>query len=455
MEHLNRNLTEGNVARQLFSLTWPMLFGMLGMVIFNLVDTYFLGKLGVGPLAAIGFTFPVIMFLNGISQGVGIGTSSLISRNVITADRKKMKTMASSALLLGLLLVVLFVAVGISTIRPLFTLLGAKGIVLEYIYDYMSVWYLGVPFVVLPMVGNNIVRATGDTFTPGMLMVASAVINTVLDPLLIFGYGPFPELGIKGAALATVIARSVSMVIILIVLIKREKIITIHPGSLKKVFEVWRKVFYIAGPATLGLLITPLSLAVITKIVSSFGAEAVAAFGVASRVEMFALMVISALGSVMIIFIGQNLSRNAFPRIFQALRYASRFSLMWGGLVLLLLLFFGQFIASVFTKDAQVIATARQYFYIIGASYGFQGLVMLSTAAYNGLNKPYPSTIFIAIRTLGIFVPLAWLGSELLGLQGVMWAGCIANVTVGIASYNFLCKTVRKVRESHVKNQNK
>jgi len=448
MEHLNRNLTEGNVAGQLFSLTWPMLFGMMGMVIFNLVDTYFLGKLGVEPLAAIGFTFPVIMFLNGIAQGVGIGTSSLISRNVITADRKRMKTMASSALLLGLLLVLLFVAAGISTIRPLFAMLGAGGDVLDYIYDYMSVWYLGVPFVVLPMVGNNIVRATGDTFTPGMIMVASAVINTILDPLLIFGYGPFPELGIRGAALATVIARSVSMVIILIILIKREKIITIHLESVKKIFEVWRKVFYIAGPATLGLLITPLSLAVITKIVSSFGAEAVAAFGVASRVEMFALMVISALGSVMIIFIGQNISRNAFPRIFQSLRYASRFSLLWGGLVLLLLLFFGQFIASVFTKDAQVIDIARQYFYIIGASYGFQGLVMLSTAAYNGLNKPYPSIIFIAIRTLGIFVPLAWLGSETLGLQGVMWAGCIANVTVGIASYSFLCKTVRRIRDA-------
>jgi Na+-driven multidrug efflux pump len=284
-----------------------------------------------------------------------------------------------------------------------------------------------------------------------MIMVASAVINTILDPLLIFGYGPFPELGIRGAALATVIARSVSMVIILIILIKREKIVTIHLESVKNIFKVWGKIFYIAGPATLGLLITPLSLAVITKIVSSFGAEAVAAFGVASRVEMFALMVISALGSVMIIFIGQNTSRNAFPRIFQSLRYASRFSLMWGGLVLLLLLFFGQFIASVFTKDVQVIAIARQYFYIIGASYGFQGLVMLSTASYNGLNKPYPSIVFIAIRTLGLFVPLAWLGSELLGLQGVMWAGCIANVTVGFASYNFLCRTVRKVRDAREK----
>jgi len=346
------------------------------------------------------------------------------------------------------LLVVLFVALGISTIRPLFTLLGAEGDVLDYIHDYMSVWYLGVPFVVLPMVGNNIVRATGDTFTPGMIMLTSAVINTILDPLLIFGYGPFPQMGVKGAALATVIGRSVSMVIILIILIKREKIITLHPGSLKKIAGVWKKVFYIAGPATLGLLITPLSLAVITRIVSSYGKEAVAAFGVASRVEMFALMVISALGSVMIIFMGQNISRNQFSRILKALSYASRFSVSWGGLVFVLLLLLAVPIASVFTNDQQVISIARQYFLIIGASYGFQGLVMLSTAAYNGINKPYPSVFFITIRTMGLFVPLALLGSALIGLNGVMWAGFTANILVGIASYTFLRRMVGKIRDS-------
>ncbi|MDD3101473.1 MAG: MATE family efflux transporter [Bacteroidales bacterium] len=448
MGHLNRDLTGGNIGKQLISLTWPMLFGMLGMVIFNLVDTYFLGKMGVKPLAAIGFVFPVIMFLNGISQGIGIGTSSLISRNVIAAGKEQVRTMATSALILGVLVVIVFAAAGLLTIRPLFTFLGAGEDILEYIYDYMSVWYLGLPFVVLPMVGNNIVRATGDTFTPGMIMLTSAVINTILDPLLIFGYGPFPQMGVKGAALATVIGRSVSMVIILIILIKREKIITLHPGSLKKIAGVWKKVFYIAGPATLGLLITPLSLAVITRIVSSYGKEAVAAFGVASRVEMFALMVISALGSVMIIFMGQNISRNQFSRILKALSYASRFSVSWGGLVFVLLLLLAVPIASVFTNDQQVISIARQYFLIIGASYGFQGLVMLSTAAYNGINKPYPSVFFITIRTMGLFVPLALLGSALIGLNGVMWAGFTANILVGIASYTFLRRMVGKIRDS-------
>ena len=448
MKHLNRNLTSGRIGKQLVSLTWPMLFGMMGMVIFNLTDTFFLGRLGVKPLAAISFTFPVIMFLNGIGQGIGIGTSSLVSRNIITAERDHVRTIASSALLLGLLAVVVFVVAGMLTIRPLFSLLGASGDILEYVHDYMSIWYVGVPFVVLPMVGNNVVRAAGDTFTPGMVMLTSAVINAVLDPLLIFGIGPFPEMGVKGAALATVIARSVSMVIILIILFKREKIITLRPGSFKMIAGVWKKVLFIAGPASLGLLITPLSLAVINRIVASYGKEAVAAFGVASRVEMFALMVISSLGSVLIIFIGQNYSRHQFPRIFRALDHAFRFSLLWGGAVYLLLLFFGNTISSVFTNDPQVIAIARQYFYIMGAGYGFQGLVMLSTSSYNGLNKPYPAVLFITVRTLGLFVPLAWAGSALLGLQGVMWAGLIANIFTGIAAYTNLRKVVGKLRDA-------
>jgi Na+-driven multidrug efflux pump len=114
----NKNLIEGNIIRQLYDLTWPMLLGMMGMVIFNLVDTYFVGKLGVQELAAMSFSFPVIMFLGSLSQGIGIGTSSLISRNIIHTERKEVKMMASRAILLGMIVVLLFVIVGLLTIRP-------------------------------------------------------------------------------------------------------------------------------------------------------------------------------------------------------------------------------------------------------------------------------------------------------------------------------------------------
>jgi putative MATE family efflux protein len=445
MKKRSKDLTEGPILKQLATLTVPMLFGMIGMVIFNLADTYFIGKLGVTQLAAISFTFPVIMFINSLSQGIGIGTSSLVSRNIHVTDRQTIKMMTGRTLLLGVLFVLVFVTAGVFTIKPLFTALGASDDIIGYINDYMLIWYLGVPFVIVPMIGNNIIRATGDTLIPGMLMLTSAAINIILDPLLIFGIGPFPEMGIKGAALATVIARSVSLVFILVILIKREKLLTYKLGKLKEIWATWKQVFYVAGPAALALLITPISIGLITRILAGFGKEAVAAFGVASRVEMFALMVVVSLGTVMIIFIGQNLSKHRFDRIFKALKYALGFSLIWGALVFVILLLFRQPIAAVFTKDVNVVAITASYFLIVGASYGFQGLVILSTASFNGLNKPYPSAFFSMLRMLVLYVPLAWIASRVFGLTGVFWAGLIANIIAGSAAFFFLYRMVCRI----------
>ncbi len=445
MTKRSRNLTEGDVKKHLMQLTWPMLLGLIGMVIFNLIDTFFVGKLGVQQLAAMSFSFPVVMFLNSLAMGVGIGTSSLISRNIIHADKSEVRAMSGRAIVLGLIVVLVFVTIGLLTIRPLFTALGAEDDVLQYVDDYMRIWYLGVPFVVIPMIGNNIVRATGDTFTPGMIMLFSALFNAILDPLMIFGYGPFPEMGIKGAAWATVITRSIGLVAILYILINRNKMMTFRLGGLKNTIATWRKVLYVAGPASLSMLITPISVGLITRILAGFGKEAVAAFGVASRVEMFALMVIAALGSVLIIFVGQNFSKQKFQRINEALKLSFKFSMIWGATVFVLLLFLGDSIATLFSTDAKVVEITIKYFYIIGGSYGFLGMLMLSTSSFNGINKPMPSTVFSMIRMLIIYVPLAWLGSVLFGISGVFWAGLLANIVVGIFAARYLFKTVRNV----------
>ena len=324
-----RNLIEGNIKKQLFKLALPMLFGMMGIVVFNLVDTYFLGKLGVKQLAAISFCFPVIMLINSLSMGIGVATSSLISRNIIANSHEEVKKMSSRSLLLGFIIIILFVIVGLLTIRPVFSLLGAEGVILEYINDYMEIWYFGIIFIIISMIGNNIIRATGNTFFPGMLMLSSAILNGILDPILIFGFAKIPAMGIKGAAIATVITRGISMILMLFVLIKKERLLTLYPGKIKDILITWKKVFYIAAPASLGMLITPISVGMITMILSGFGKEAVASFGVVSRIEMFALMIIASLGSVLIIFLGQNLSKNKFVRIFTALKYSLRFAIVW------------------------------------------------------------------------------------------------------------------------------
>ena len=446
MAKRNKNLTEGNIPKQILGLTWPMLLGMIGMVIFNLVDTYFVSKLGTQQLAAMSFSFPVIMVIGGLSQGVGVGTVSLISRNIIHKEHSEIKIMANRAILMGVIIVMVFVIVGLLFTRLMFSLMGAEGEVLNYVEEYMFIWFLGVPFVVIPMIGNNILRATGDTFTPSMIMIVFAVLNAILDPLFIFGIGPFPQMGIRGAALATVISRGIGLIITLFILIKREKLLSLRLGNIKGILSTWKQVLYIALPVSLIGLITPVSIGFITKIIAGFGKEAVAAFGVASRIEMFALMVIMALGSVLIIFVGQNISKQKFERINKGLNFSLKFSILYGAVIFLLLLFFGKFIASVFTSDSQVIEITKQYFIIIGASYAFQGLVLLSTSSFNGLNKPYPSATFSLIRMFVLYVPLAWIGSRFFGINGIFWAGFIANVISGVFSYKYLYVTVRRLK---------
>ena len=157
MQERNKILTEGPITSALAKLTWPMILGMLGMVIFNLTDTYFIGKIGVDELAAIGFTFPVIMLISSISMGMGIGTASLISRMIVSEKISTVRQYAAHALALSVVIVI-FVTIGQLTINPLFKLLGASPDILPLIKDYMVIWYWGMIFLVIPMVGNNIIK---------------------------------------------------------------------------------------------------------------------------------------------------------------------------------------------------------------------------------------------------------------------------------------------------------
>ena len=152
-------LTTGKVEHVIIKLTLPMILGNLGMVIFNLVDTYFIAKLGTQQLAALSFTFPVVLVVNSLALGLGVATSSLVSNAVGEGNHYKVKRLGTDSILLSLLLVILFVLFGLATIEPIFQMLGATSEIMPYIKEYMSIWYLGVIFVVVPMVGNSILRA--------------------------------------------------------------------------------------------------------------------------------------------------------------------------------------------------------------------------------------------------------------------------------------------------------
>ncbi len=210
--------------KTLLKLSGPMVLGMLGLIVFNLVDTYFVSMLGTNQLVALSFTFPVVLVVNSIALGIGQGTASVVSRAAGANDKRKLVRYATESLTLGVLVVLFFVILGLITIDPLFKAMGANETVMPYIRDYMKVWYLGMVFVVIPMVGNNSIRALGDTKTPSLVMLVAAVANSVLDPIFIFGWGgPVPAMGVRGAAIATVLSRCITFSVALYILIVREK----------------------------------------------------------------------------------------------------------------------------------------------------------------------------------------------------------------------------------------
>ena len=428
-------LVEGAVGKMLFRMAVPMVFGMLGIVVFNLADTFFVAQLGTPELAALSFTFPVVLVVGSIAMGLGVGVSAVISRAIGKGDHNRVQRLTTDSLVLALLIVVVAVILGIFTINPLFTQLGATPEIIALIRQYMTIWYLGAVFVIVPMVGNNAIRATGDTKTPGMIMVVAATINIILDPILIFGLGPFPMLGLKGAAIATVIARATTLIVALWVLIYRDKMVSFELPSYKTLLASWSPVLYIGLPAAGTKIIFPFAIGVVTRLLASYGPSAVAAFGVATRIEFFALIAVIALSTVVGPFVGQNWAANLYDRLELGMKYSTRFSMLWGVVLFVFLVVLARPLALLFSDDPGVVSTIVLYLWLVPISYGLQGVFQISTTALNVFHRPMHSAALTVVQMFVLYIPLTYIGSSLFGLKGIFAAIVAAYAFSGILSY--------------------
>ncbi len=444
-EPAHARLTVGPVGRQLASLTIPMVIGMVAMISYGLADTYFVGQLGTLPLAAMSFTFPVAFVMSGISLGIGTGTSSVLARLMGSGDRRAVQRITTHSIMLGALLGLGLLALGLSTIDPLFTALGATEDTLPLIHDYMQIYYLGGMFSVLPMIGNSAIRATGDAKMPAIIMSTSALFNITLDPIMIFGLFGFPRLELQGAAIATVLASMGTFVAAFVILYFREGLIRFRHVALKGLLDSWRKVLHVGVPAMANNLVVPLAVGVITALVAAYGPEAVAGFGVASRVESMALIVIYAMSAAIAPFVGQNAGAGRLDRVHRGVRLANLFCQAYGLSVAGLMALLAPSIVAAFDSNPEVMAAATRYLWIVPVTFGAFGVSMVSSSAFNALGKPLPSTALIFIKMFLIYIPLALVGSRVIGLMGIFGAYAIAHVVIGTAAFVWLRITLRQL----------
>ncbi|CAM3049704.1 MATE family efflux transporter [Pseudoalteromonas distincta] len=421
------------------TMTIPMIFGMITLMMFNIVDTFFISLLGTEPLAAVSFTFPVTFTVISLAIGLGIGTSAVIAKALGSNKIDEARFDASISLMVGVVLVIVLSSVGYLMIDPIFTLLGAGAQVLPLIHEYMNVWFIGSLFLVTPMIGNSVLRASGDTKTPSIVMGGAGLINAILDPILIFGFGPIPALGIQGAAIASVIAWAVAVIIILYILMFKKRLLSLKAGK-QTVVGAIRKILKIGLPAAGANMLTPVAMAVMTAIVAHHGPEAVAAFGVGSRIESIASILVLALSMTLPPFVSQNFGAGKLCRVKEAYTGTLKFVMVWQFAIYVLLIAFSGVISQLFGKEQAVIDIIKLFIYTIPLSYGLQGVIILSNSSFNALHKPMYALVLSVIRLFIFYVPFAYVGNEIAGLLGLFIGAALGNLFTAIVAYKWFMK---------------
>jgi len=431
----NHNLVEGSIQKSLIRMTTPMIIGMLMLFTFSLVDTWFISFLGTESLTAISFTFPVTFTVMSLAIGLGIGASAVVAKYVGRSEFEKAKEAATVINYISFLLATVIVAVCWFFMGDLFRLMGASEQLLVPIQQYMVIWFPGSILVVCIMTGNSVLRACGDTKTPSILMAAAGLINAILDPLLIFGVGPLPALGIQGAAWATVIAWSFGFSYLAYLLVIKLELVSKAFPSREVMSSSGREMLRIGIPAAGANMMTPIAMGIMTAIAAGFGDTTVAAFGVGARLEPIATLLVLAMSSSLPPLISQNYGAGRVDRIEEAYHLSTRFVIAWQMLVYVLLAIGASLIANIFSDDPDVIAGIKLFVWIMPLGYGLQGIIILSNSSLNALHRPL-SALYLSIARFFIFyVPLAYIGSLYFGLPGFFGGAVCGNFLMAIISW--------------------
>ncbi|MBW2980382.1 MATE family efflux transporter [Candidatus Woesearchaeota archaeon] len=428
---MRRDLTNGSVTKNILHMAWPMMVAFTLHVAFNIVDTIFVGRYSALALASISITFPVIFLIIALASGIGIGATSFIARLIGRKKINKAKEVAKHSLLLAFFMWVFFVAAGLLFAKPLFRYLGAEGDVLSMSLDYAYTIFIGSLFMFFAFISNSILRGEGDTKTPMKIMALATVVNVILDPFLIFGLWIFPRLGVFGAALATVIARSISALIVLVYLFKGNALLKLDFKLPKFDFGIIKEIFEVGIPASLSQSVMSLGMFFMMKVVSFFGPYAIAAYGLLGRLDSVAILPALGIGVAVITIVGQNVGARKFDRAESTTWKAGLLAAGFMELVGIIFFVVPEFWISIFNKHPDVVSYGASYLRIVSLTYAFIGLGIVVGAAFQGAGKGYPSLILTFVRLFVLSIPLALIFAFVmdLGIKGV-WMGVMVSIVL-------------------------
>lgn len=416
------DLLTGSITKNLIRLSLPVMIAMLLQTSFNVVDMVFVGMVSPEAIAAVSIVFPVMFFFIAIAMGIGVGITSFIARSVGEGDLIQSGKIASNGLAFGVLLAMALAMVGFFFSRSVFEILGAGSEIIDLVVGYSEILFVGFLFLFFGAFCGSIIRGTGDTKTPMKFMIIAIMFNIVLDPILIFGLGPLPALGIRGAALATVLSRSVVGVLAVRHFAKGRSIIKPVFKGFKFEFPLIKEILRVGVPSSITTMSSSISLMLFMKLVSAFGPNAIAGFGIGGRIESIAILPAFGMSGAILAIVGQNIGAKNLDRARTTIR---RGIVLIAGFMLIVCFFailFSNKIFYIFTDDLKVIAVCINFILYRAPFFVFMGIRMVVSAGFNGAGNPKVGLFTVLLGSFVIGLPLAIFLSRSIGLNGI-WIG--------------------------------
>ncbi|MFC2154024.1 MATE family efflux transporter [Candidatus Altiarchaeota archaeon] len=437
------NLLEGSIPRNLLMLAWPVMAGMFLQTSFNIVDTYFVGKIHPLALAGIGLSFPVMFVIFSLAAGLSIGGAALVAQNIGAKKYQRADDVAEHLLILSFIISIILSGIGIIYAEPIFKAIGADEQTLPFVLDYIIIVFSAMPFIMLSFSSLAIMRAEGDTITPMKIMCFVAVLNVILDPIFIFGIGPIPSMGISGAALATALARGLSILLVIFHFAFGRSIINLSFRKFRLQLGIIRDILFIGVPASLTQLSVSLWLIIMNALVAAFGPYAVAAFGVGLRIDSFGIMLSHGLAAAVLTIVGQNVGAGNFKRAEKTTWIALAMTFIAMQAIGVFLMLFSYDIISVFNQHPVVVSIGGYYLWVMGLVYSFPGILIMLSAAFQGAGDSRPGLILTLFRVVFLAVPGAIILSKVYGIDGIwyaMAASGIITAAIALAWFRFWIK---------------
>ena len=442
------NYTEGSIARATFLLSVPMILEMAMESVFAIVDIFFVAGLGAEAVATVGLTEAVISLLYAVAIGLSMAATALVARRIGENNPQAAAVVAGQAIWVGLVISVLVGMVGLFYADRILLLMGAGQSVVDTGETYTRIMFGGSFTIVFLFLNNAIFRGAGDASIAMRALLIANSINIILDPTLIYGWGPFPEMGLTGAAVATNIGRGAGVAYQVYYLCAHNRRIRLALSDLAFRLPIVLQLCRISVGGIAQFLIATASWVFLMRLVSMHSAEAVAGYTIAIRVILFVILPSWGLSNAVATLVGQNLGAGKPDRAEKTVWQVAVYNLIYMGLVALILIFSPGWIMSFFSDTPDVIANGMQSLRILSYGFVFLAVGSVATQAFNGAGDTMTPTWINGFAFWVVQIPLAWSLTRGAGWgpEGVYWSVFIADATMSIVGVTLFMRGSWKTR---------